>query len=81
MKPQLQHHPQLEMQTHHPHSGPAEFDALGRGPGLCVFMNPPREVLHTQMWGPLCQSGDLLILTQVPIELAAILSCDPKCPG
>lgn len=44
MKPQLQRHPQLEMQTHHPHSGPAESDALGRGPGLCVFMNPPREV-------------------------------------
>lgn len=81
MKPQLQHHPRLEMQTHYPHSGPAESDALGMGPGLCVCMNHPREVLHAQRWGPLCQAGDLLILTQVPMDLAATLSFDPKCPS
>lgn len=41
MKPQLEHHPQLEMQTHNPHSGPDESDALGMGPGSC-FHEPSK---------------------------------------
>lgn len=37
------HHPELEVQTPHPHCEPSESDTLGMGSGFCVFISPPWE--------------------------------------